>query len=1049
MTTFHKSGIPIQSGLIQRDDLLKQLSRILDYPLTILSAPAGCGKTALATQVVDAVSADVIWNTVSQYEQDLSVFLQLLLKSLDRVAPGITSLLSPHTQPLDATVLEMSSYLRDTLTRDLLIVIDDWHLLPAPDADEWLQYLVDKLPPNCHLLILSQSIPALNMIELFANRKLLRVAHQDLFFTRAEVYMLASQVRQIPLSADDIESIWLKLQGWPVGTMLALQPAHDLFDTAPQTEGDTPSTSEILFQSIASQMLAQELPDIQHFLKWTSTGEMFNQEFCDDVFNIIDSDELLAEVIQRNLFISQRAGGYQYHRLFRNFLQTNFKLTEPEEYRSAHRRLAGWFQSHNQPVQAIQHYFSAGSYEEAIQITERIVYAYYAQGRIDTILNISDQLAKYIKQTPHLNHVRAQIHLGQERDLDKALDYAQHALDYFQAEDLLDQYDAMVTIGLIQQTRGKLDESLQMFETILEHDNLSDAIKGTALNQLGVTKFYAGKLQEALDHLTDALTYIQRTSSVFHLAKLYQELELVHRDMGHVDEANRCLQQQIHYWRQLNHPEQLAMALNNLGYRQYEQGQYQLAEQTYAQGLETIANMQSARARYYMLTSIGDLRRDRGQYAEARISYQRALNLIAKREPYAYIDVLINLSTLYRWQGRYEAALTCAEDAMAEAQSRKLGGLYTRARIAQWQIRLQPWTIRTIQAEIDDLEADQPRLLTHPSVDYLTLKLRLAILQSSMTQIHSILQRINHLHNREESVQAFMAELANNDELLTFWSTIKRQYPALNISFNTRAQRDDSPSSILPIVSDTHSLHFYTLGVERIRKNHKVVNVTDMQAERFREVLYYFVFIGATKRETLEDMLWGDKPAEARRDNFHQTLSRIRGTLGSEIIVYDSHTDLYRLNPDVQIWCDALQLESLVTEARHLSYLNQYVFQLWYQATQLTHGQFLADLDRDWITGKRQYFHKLNIEAWTGLATYHRHHQDYRSAIAAYEHITEFAPLHEAAYRGRMECYAALGEMAAVTTTYQLLEQRLDEDMHLRPSEQSISLYHRLTDDVS
>ncbi|GEM_PF-727913 len=1054
MTTFHQSGIPIQSGLIVRDDLINKLSPVLDYPLTLLSAPSGCGKTTLALQVAQQSQADVVWVTPSQYEHELHLFLQLLLRNLEQVAPGILYLQNMAQQSFDHSAIEIATYLRDTTQRETLIVIDDWHLLSTQSADNWLQALVNELPINCHLMILSQRVPLLNMIELIATRSLLRISQQELYFTRSEVYMLAKQLRDDELNSDEIESIYETLDGWPAGTILALQPSTDWVDsysteTSDNSETSSTTMSELLFQSIASNMMNQELPDVQQFLKWTSTGEYFSYEMCDDVFEITDSIGMTSEVIQRNLFISQRAGGYQYHRLFRAFLQNNFQLTEPDNFTSAHRRLAGWYQSHNRPIQALEHYFIAQSYPAAIELAERIALAYFAQGQIEAILSIGEQLEPYRDQTPNLNFVHAQIYLGHKSDLEQALYFAQLALDAYQAQNLPEQFEVMVLVGRIHQLRGELDQSLEIFEEILQQDDLPPTQLGVTKNQLGLTYYRLGNLELALNMLEQALEEIQKTSSVFSLAKVYQELELVHRDMGNISEANECLQKQIHYWRQLNNPEQLSMSLNNLGYRYYEQGQYQQAEDAYQQGLEIVSSMTNARSRYYLLTSLADLYRDRGDLSRAKKTYQDALRLIAQREPYAQTEVMLNLSILYRWQTKYEAALTCANNAMDEASKHHLNGLLVRAQMAQWHIRLRPWSVHDILAEVDEFETQYPHLTSHPPVEYLTLKLHIAILQSSMTQIQNLLRRIEKLNQRGESIQFFIAEVIHDPDMKAFWGKVKAQYPELELARQRRTRVPTPNTTILSIVSDTHSLHFYTLGLERIKKNNAYVKLADFSAERVREFLYYFVFNGSSRREQIENILWDDKDPAARRDNFHQTLSRIRGTLGSQIITYNSETELYQLNPDVQLWCDALQLDALVSEARRLSYRNQHAYQLWYQATQISQGELLPGLERNWITYKRQYFHDLNIKAWTGLAEFYANRQDYRAAVSAYQSIETFAPYHEAAYRARMECYAHLGETASIVSTYRGLEDRLRQDLQVSPSPQSYNLYRQLISHAS
>jgi LuxR family transcriptional regulator, maltose regulon positive regulatory protein len=328
MSKYIKSDIPRLSGLIQREKLLNKPSEVLDHPLTIISSAAGCGKTALATQIATEIEADVVWHSISQYEQDLRVFVLSLLQDLEVIAPDIQSLRVILQQALENAVYEITSYLDAHVKRDILIVIDDWHLITTEQADDWLKRFVALLPAKCHLLITSRSIPDLNMVELIASRRLLAIQQSDLFFTLPEVHYLASQLTSHRPTTEQIEAIWDKLQGWPVGTILALQPVTDILESYTPVNNDNPSISEALFQSISNQMLAQELPDIQRFLTWTSTGEYFNEELCQHVFSLTDSNFLIAEVLKRNLFVTQEAGGYRYHQLFRNFLQAHFGMVQ-------------------------------------------------------------------------------------------------------------------------------------------------------------------------------------------------------------------------------------------------------------------------------------------------------------------------------------------------------------------------------------------------------------------------------------------------------------------------------------------------------------------------------------------------------------------------------------------------------------------------------------------------------------------------------------------------------------------------------------------------
>lgn len=1041
MSSYRKFGIPLQSGLIQRPHLLASLQPASNHRVMMLSAPAGCGKTSLATQLAYDIDQNVVWHTVSFYQRDIRQFYARLLDSLSAILPDIESLLAVIQQSPEQFAHEIASYLNEYLTEPLFLFIDDWQTLDTPYADRWLKSFVALMPQSCRVGILSRTVPALDMVRLIARKEILNVPQQDLYFTEAEVYMLATRMNT-QLHKADVETIWKHMRGWPAGTILAFQPMSTLLP-ASNTEQIEPS--EALFQSIASEMLAQQLPHIQHFLKWTSTSDYFNAEVCEEVYNLTDWQTTLAEVIQKNLFISQHAQGYQYHQLFRTFLQTHFRLTQTEQYLSAHRRLGAWYQSQMQPDRAVHHYILGDHVDQAVDLIESLVYSYYIQGRIETIRQYSDLLQSYEKEMPHLDHIQSKIYISYERDLNKALFHVERSIAYFEEHDQLqDKLKVLMTKANILQAQGNHTDACCIFERVLAEEDLSPYIAGDALNDLGMSQYYLGEFDQALALLEQARPIIEDSGGVYSVAKIYSELELVHRSVGNVDQANLYLEKQVSLWRKLDNPEPLAMALNNLGYRYYEQGHYDLAYKTYEQGLETITNLQYVRSEYYLHASLGDLERDRGRFANARDHYQRALNLARESDPYVCSEVLASLSMLYRWQNKIEAALTCAQDSIQLAQRNRLQQRYLIARIAEWHVRLQPWSIDGILREMKQELVDES-LRNAIYVEWQTLQFRIAVMQSNIPAIRDILVQIQKRYERDESVQPFFAEIIHNNELSIAWQTASRQFHQLSQAVRKRELLNTSENRVIPITPTTHNLRLFTLGKEKIRRNNQYINLTEWMGDLGREFLYYFVFNGVSTRDAVAFVFWPDKSEEASRDNFHQTLARVRGGLGNDIIIFNELEGTYFINPDIQLWCDALQLDSLVKDATRLSHFNHQSYDLWHQATQLTYGDFLPTFDREWITIRREYYHKLTVQAWMGLGDNYRIHHDYLSAISAYEKIDKLMPYYEASYRARMECFDALGERSRIFAIYQNLTQRLSKELGTQPSQQTQQLFARLT----
>ncbi len=187
---------------------------------------------------------------------------------------------------------------------------------------------------------------------------------------------------------------------------------------------------------------------------------------------------------------------------------------------------------------------------------------------------------------------------------------------------------------------------------------------------------------------------------------------------------------------------------------------------------------------------------------------------------------------------------------------------------------------------------------------------------------------------------------------------------------------------------------------------------------------------------------WPDSSEKQSRSRFHTTIYRARHALGEKIILYEN--DLYQFNPDTEIWCDARELENYVTQARLHSPRDPRTEELWRKAVDLYNGDFLVDMDRDWIISRRQTLYEAYIEALIGLGECARQRRDFRSALEAFKNALDKEPYREDINRKIMVCYADLGEKHQVISQFNAFSDRLREDLAVEPSAETIALAHRL-----
>lgn len=1034
MSNFHKRGIPRQRGLIQRPQLQGILEQVLDYPVTLLSAPPGCGKTSIASQYAETVECNVIWHNVTAYQQDMRIMISHLLQTLSDFVPEVSTLNNVIEQPAEIIAHELALVLQQFTTAPFLIVFDDWQRFSLfHSANQWLKTFISFMPENCHILLLSQTVPPLDMLGMIAKRQLLSIPQEDLFFTEAEVYLLASKSGR-NITPDVTQLVWERMNGWPAGTSLALHPMPTgLLD---ELGGDS-QPSDVLFQSIAHDMLKQQAPHIQQFLKWSSTVEVFTSHIYTNVLDMPDWDASLTEVLNLNLFVQGNGVGYQYHELFRTFLQTHFQLTDSEDYSAAHRRVAGWYQSQGLTDRAITHYLKADANHQAIYLLETLVHSYFIQGRIEIIRQFSSAISDLDILAPNLDYVRSVIALDYDRDSEQALKYAKRALYGFEQANNIEWYNRTLNqTAYIAFFAGDYEKSFSISQQIIKAAEEFPQLMGLVLRRRGMSNYFLGRLADAIADLEQAKPLTDQYSGWFEQSILLQDMEVVYRDLGNKESADKSLHDLITLRRMLDNREQLALALNNLGYLYYEEGRYDEAREVYLEGLDIIRLLESGRSHYFLLASLADLERDCGYYEKAREYYQEALLLVGANEPYMRCETLTHLATVYRWQGRAEAAMTCVQDAMTIARSHQLLGAYQQAHIESLHIKLQAYNIRTVEHESQKYGGAEQ------AIEQALLHLRLAHARKDSETLNTLTRMLREQYQNGMAIPAFFAELVNNQSLTDFRQqlilhngVLGKHLERLIYASNKSARR-----IIIPITPLTSNLQVYSLGTEIIRQDGEHVQPQDWQSKIARELFLYLVFNQPAHRGDISLIFWKDKSTQSVNDLFHQMIARIRQTVGNQTVIYDEANDRYTINPKVHVWCDALRLDTIVEEARKLGSGSVRALDIWLQATQLLTGDFLPNLDYDWVMVLRSKYQQLSLESWMNLGHCHMAQKSYYAAYQAFQTAAQHDEIHEAAYRAQMICCSYMNERPKIIYIYNLLKSRLQEHLGITPSPETDQL---------
>ena len=364
--------------LVARPRLSERLSRGAESALTLVSAPAGFGKTTLLAEWLAAAAADgrsVAWLSLDQRDNDPALFWTYLVAALKTAAQGAgasaLSLLQPPQPPNEAGLVTLLNDL-DALPNDVVLVLDDYHVIDARDVQDGMAFLLEHLPPQIHLVIASRADPALPLARLRGRGELVEIRAADLRFTPGEAAAYLNEVMGLVLTARDVAKLEGRTEGWIAALQLAALSMQGREDTAAFIAGFA-GDDRYIVDYLAEEVLQRQPEHVQLFLLQTSILDRLSGPLCDAVTGQDGGKAKLAALERGNLFLlplDDRRRWYRYHQLFADVLQAHLRDEQPDEVPDLHRRASGWYEQNDEPAEAIRHALAAGDYERAADLVE-------------------------------------------------------------------------------------------------------------------------------------------------------------------------------------------------------------------------------------------------------------------------------------------------------------------------------------------------------------------------------------------------------------------------------------------------------------------------------------------------------------------------------------------------------------------------------------------------------------------------------------------------------------------------------------------------------
>jgi len=532
----------IRPELVSRPRLIERLNEGLRRTpgVTLISAPAGFGKTTLVSEWVAGCEQPTAWLSLDEGDNDPTRFLTYLITALQTIAAnigeGLLTVLhasQPQPPPTESILTTLLNEIT-TLPDNLILVLDDYHVIDSKSVDQALTFLLEHQPSQMHLVIATREDPDLPLARLRAGGQLTELRAADLRFTISEAAKFLNLVMGLRLSAENIAALEARTEGWIAGLQLAALSMQGYQDTDDFIQSFTGS-HHFVMDYLVEEVLQQQPESVQTFLLRTSILERLCGPLCDAVLlDTSSSGQETLEYLERtNLFIiplDNQRRWYRYHHLFADLLRQRLPQslvslvgTEDAERRlnELHIRASQWYEDNGLEIEAFHHAAAARDIERAERLIDGKGIPLHLRGAVTAIVDWLESLPKAVLDSrPSLwwRYGSLLLVVGQTTGVEEKLLAAEAALQSTEADDktrnLIGQIAAARSVLAL--TRYQVDTMLTQSRRALEYLHPNNVVtRATAHWTMGYAYLFSRDYAAARQPLVEAISLGQASGDIF------------------------------------------------------------------------------------------------------------------------------------------------------------------------------------------------------------------------------------------------------------------------------------------------------------------------------------------------------------------------------------------------------------------------------------------------------------------------------------------------------------------------------------------------------
>lgn len=399
LTTKHYIPRP-SSNLVKRPHLVERLSNGLqqDCLLTLISAPAGFGKTTLLSEWISVCNHPVAWISLDEGDNDLARFMAYLIAALrsinPRVGDGVLEILQvPQPSSPEAHITTLINQINVVIHNRFILILDDYHLITAAPVVKAIGFLLDHLPSQMHLVIASRIDPALPIARLRARGQLTELRQTDLCFTLQETTTFLNQAMGLNLSVENIAALNTRTEGWIAGLQMAALAMRSTVSGSTEKEvtsfvQDFTGSNRFVLDYLIEEVFQHQQKDIEIFILKTSILDQLTAPLCNAVTGEENGQAMLEKLERANLFIvplDSKRKWYRYHRFFADLLRHRLQQSLPDIIPELHRRASEWYKHNDFITEAIDHALAAGRTDQAAHLIEEAAESIMLRSEVSTL----------------------------------------------------------------------------------------------------------------------------------------------------------------------------------------------------------------------------------------------------------------------------------------------------------------------------------------------------------------------------------------------------------------------------------------------------------------------------------------------------------------------------------------------------------------------------------------------------------------------------------------------------------------------------------------